>query len=580
MTDASYSTDRDRVVERWQDGSFTADLSQIHWMASPIVRQYLNRRASGDPNCDWLTWMLGRYISHRSHRVLVLGCGDGWLERAIAHHWWIERIDAFDVAAGAVERAAAEATRLGFDKIHYGVRDLNRETLPEGPYELIIAHSVIHHIENLELFYGELHRVLADDGLLLVNEYVGPKRFQFTDRQMDVMNGLFTSLPARYHHGMLCGNDYPRKERPSVEEMIATDPSEAVRSDEILGFLGRNFEVLDTIDYGGTLLHHLLYDVVQNFSMETAADRAMVELLCVVEELLIVKSGMFSDFQIIAAAKRRLEPTAIIHIDPLADDTPCPPDPFEPLARLARWLLPRPVATGSVMARSRPAREEHSRQLTGDGSADWVQWVLASTGKPDLSVQIVARYGDDLARRLATDRVVRRVTLGPASAPNDKHDVVLGLGDAQDAAELAALFGAVAPGGTVAWIGRVAAPRPPQWLVRVVDKLIEVMPARWHRSPGLPSRLRRALALCGQEGVSADAAVAVMARHATTVEAHPISSQLTELLLSGCTLPAEPADESEDGLLRLLVASEVQLLRTRTVSPTIVLFIARNCSGG
>jgi SAM-dependent methyltransferase len=578
MTDPGYSTALDRVVERWQDRAFTADLSQIHWMASPVVCQYLNRRASGSPDCDWLTSMFSRYIHDRGHRVLVLGCGDGWLERAIARHWWIERIDAFDVATGAVERAAAEAKRLGLEKIRYGVRDLNVEPVPGGPYELIIAHSVIHHIENLEFFFEGLRGALADDGILLVNEYVGPKRFQFTERQMDIINALFTALPATYRKGRVGGNVYPRKERPTVEEMIATDPSEAVRSDEILGFLARNFELLDTIDYGGSILHHLLYDVVPNFSMDRAADRAMVETLCLVEEALTVKGGLFADFQILAAAKGPLAPRSPLRPEPLGSDRPAPADRWEPLARIARRIRPSRPLNGPPVVASRPAREELSRQLTGDTQADWIQWVLASAGRDDLSVMVAGDGGDELAARLESDPLVRRVTCGRPGRSSVRHDIVFGWNVEWNDASAAALASVVSPGGTIAFVSRVGAGRAPEWLVGLANRLVELAPPAWRRASGFRGRLRHALALGPGDAPNLAAITGTLARFAGSVEVHPLASQLTELLLAACAFPAKPADEAEEGLARLLVAADLQLVAARVVEPTVALVVARGCS--
>jgi hypothetical protein len=69
---------------RWNDGNFTGNLNAMVWMASATVRRYLHTLVSGNPECDWLTWVRVNHLPPRMDRVLVLGAGSGWLERALA----------------------------------------------------------------------------------------------------------------------------------------------------------------------------------------------------------------------------------------------------------------------------------------------------------------------------------------------------------------------------------------------------------------------------------------------------------------------------------------------------------------
>ena len=175
MTDAAAER---KVSERWSDERFTAELEHIFWMASRAVRDHLNRRVSGDPRCDWLTWFLGAYAGRRRlrggrRRFLVLGCGSGWLERRLTEWPTVGSIDAQDVAEGAVRAAEAKARSLGLDTIRYQVANLDRDALPERAYDVVVAHSVIHHVERLERALDQIASSLRPGGVLALNEYVG-----------------------------------------------------------------------------------------------------------------------------------------------------------------------------------------------------------------------------------------------------------------------------------------------------------------------------------------------------------------------------------------------------------------------
>src|SRR6185436_18852979 len=135
-------------------------------------------------------------------------------------------------------------------------------------YDVIVAHAVLHHVENLEHAFAQLRGALRANGTLIVNEYVGPKRFQFGDDVLRIINELLACLPSRLRRGAIDPRVYERRERPTVEQMIATDPSEAVRSDELVELVERDFCIVGERRIGGTILQHLLYDIAHNFRFD------------------------------------------------------------------------------------------------------------------------------------------------------------------------------------------------------------------------------------------------------------------------------------------------------------------------
>lgn len=276
----------------WNDAAFTQRLAHANWMANVAVLAHLNRRATGDPAREWMGSWARQWFVRDDTRVLVLGCGEGWLERSIAHWPFITHIDAVDFAAEAVQRARQVAP----EKVAYGVVDLNRDELPEGAYDIVIAHSVLHHVENLEHAYAQIERTLRADGTLIVNEYAGPNRFQFSDRVLEIMNALLRTL------------GYAERRRPGVEEMIANDPTEAVRAAELVEFTRRHFDVVDRRDIGGTILQHLLYEIALDFRWEVPRERAIVELLCEIEAMFVDAGDIPCDFVLLAARKRGAPP--------------------------------------------------------------------------------------------------------------------------------------------------------------------------------------------------------------------------------------------------------------------------------
>ena len=321
-------------------------------MANTAVLMHLNERATGDPARDWLSSWAHRWFVGEELRVLVLGCGEGWLERAVAEWPFVARIDAVDFAEHAVARAR-EAAR-GIAKISYGVVDLNRDRLERGAYDVIVAHSVLHHVENLEHAYAQIEGALRAEGTLLVNEYVGPNRFQYSDDVLAIINKLLACIGK------------PPKQRPGVEEMIANDPTEAVRSEELLAFTEKSFDVRERKNIGGTILQHLLYETIRDFRFEVPRERAILEILCTIEAMLVDEGRVPCDYVILAARKHgarveksmrpmppRAEGADDIERDPLWSATTKPATSNPRLARLA--LLAQQAARANLYEESRAA---------------------------------------------------------------------------------------------------------------------------------------------------------------------------------------------------------------------------------
>ena len=290
---------------RWNDSSFTTQLESLVWTASPIVRRYLHRVASGDPDCDWLTAVRYRYLAPVVRRALVLGCGSGWLERALATPGGgIQEIVACDVAIETVDRARARAESEGKGKIQYLVINLEHQELPEGRFDAIIANDVLHHITDLEGLYVRIHDALEPRGRFVFNEYVGPNRFQYDDERMELINRYFRLFPDNCRWDPVSNSCLWKRTRVDAKKLIEEDPTEAVRSEDVLPLAREAFEVVAEIPYGGGLLNPLLFGVVAGFEPGRPEHDRVLEILCAAEERLTAAGALEPDFHIFIGKRR------------------------------------------------------------------------------------------------------------------------------------------------------------------------------------------------------------------------------------------------------------------------------------
>lgn len=250
----------------------------LHWTHLPEVRAAINAKVSGDAGMSPLTWFFQSVAAERPlplDRVLVLGCGSGTLEREIAQAGWVREIVAIDLSAKALEGARAQAQAEGLSSIRYYQADMNRLPVGQPPFtpgcfDAVLGVSSVHHCANLSLLYRNIGALLMPGGWLFLDEYVGPNQFQWPDSQMHHLNQIARLLPdalMTLRDGG-CKRDF---RSPSVAEVVAVDPSEAICSSQLLPLLPEYFNAVHVRPYGGAILHMLLAGVAQNFSCEKGA---------------------------------------------------------------------------------------------------------------------------------------------------------------------------------------------------------------------------------------------------------------------------------------------------------------------
>lgn len=297
-----------KVSDVWsRDVEERAATEGWYWMAHPMVLARVNTLISGDPACD-AYGRLERLYRERgwilpiAHAV-SLGCGFGNLERDLMRRGWVDRMDAYDIAEGAIAEARRLAEQDGLHGIVYHVSDLDTLQLAPGSIDAVFAHSAVHHVERLEALYATVHAALKPNGVFHLHEYVGPTRFQWTDAQIALVNDFMDSLPPRLR-ALPSGLPKGRMSRPTVEHMIATDPSEAIRSAELVAALDPWFEIVEERRTGGALAHLALGDIAQNFNPDSAEDRAILQGLFATEDAAIASGLIGSDFAIVTAVPR------------------------------------------------------------------------------------------------------------------------------------------------------------------------------------------------------------------------------------------------------------------------------------
>jgi SAM-dependent methyltransferase len=292
-------------------------------------------------------------------RVLSLCCGFGHVERAFIRALpTIRSCIGIDIAPDAVVRAANIAAEEGLSAVlSYQVADLNSypwEAL--GTFDLVIANGALHHIRNLEDALSGIKCCLAPDGWLFASECIGPSYRDHPARQLELINAFFYLLPPAlrgrpatpFRHRqrllrslwiglrLLQGRvnvpahssatwSLPKRIAAQIGRVMRrsqpvdafdfgivhdsqkaflkrTDPSEGVRSAEIVPLLEATFSHVAVHQYGAALLAYMLDKVF--FDTYDPGNQLHVELferLCAIEAFYIEQGEVQPEYALLFA---------------------------------------------------------------------------------------------------------------------------------------------------------------------------------------------------------------------------------------------------------------------------------------
>jgi SAM-dependent methyltransferase len=296
-----------RVSAHWDQLAsehFKREMELAAWIGIPQVHLNFNYLMTGSRDVYWVVRLRERHFpSGDAGDALSLGCGDGHLDRIFKNCGFrFQSLTGIDLSPRAIERAQELAEQMELaPQIRYLAENLNQSRLPAAAFDFIYFFQSLHHIEALEHVLTECRRALRPGGVMMVNEFVGPSRFQWSARQVEMANGLITLLPDHLRRDLRTGRLKTTAICPTIDEMIAGDPSEAVRSAEIEPLLKEYFHVVDEWNWGGTLNYLVFENIAGNFNPEDMYHKSIIELLIHHENVLVREGILPSNFKVFVA---------------------------------------------------------------------------------------------------------------------------------------------------------------------------------------------------------------------------------------------------------------------------------------
>ncbi|USE79474.1 class I SAM-dependent methyltransferase [Cupriavidus gilardii] len=266
--------------------------------ALQTMHAYYNRLATGSASQHYLSYFHQKYLAGKQDiEIGSFGSGGGHLERTLVEMGFqAKSIQGYELNPTLVQSANEKAAAMGATHLSYQVADLNAPKLAPRSIDLGIFFHSLHHVTNLEICLGVVAEAIKDDGYLLIVDFVGKNYQQWSDEQIQYATDFLRILPAKYRLSMDGKLVKTKPRRPSIKEVIAGDPSEAVRSEDILVTLEQYFERLEFKSLGGSILNHVFDGIANNFDETKEGDVRLIHLLQGLEEWLESEGYISPDF--------------------------------------------------------------------------------------------------------------------------------------------------------------------------------------------------------------------------------------------------------------------------------------------
>jgi ubiquinone/menaquinone biosynthesis C-methylase UbiE len=100
-------------------------------------------------------------------RALEVGAGTGYFSLNLMRSGAIAELTCTDISTGMVEALNANAERLGLDNVRAIRADGESLPFPDGSFDLVLGHAVLHHLPDLDQAFAEFRRVLRPGGRIV-----------------------------------------------------------------------------------------------------------------------------------------------------------------------------------------------------------------------------------------------------------------------------------------------------------------------------------------------------------------------------------------------------------------------------
>ena len=243
------------------------NLKSANWSIVPKVIERCRLLITGGENISVEEFTVKHFFQDRKNlKMISLGSGTCSTEIKFAAFDIFEEILCIDIADKRLNSARKIAKENNLTNIKFEVNNVNDYNYPEKHYDIVFFSASLHHFKNVDNILGNLvKKTLKKDGLLIINEVVGPNRFQFPKHQIKAANDALLLVPKKFRKRFKLEIYKNKIYGSGLIRMIVADPSECVDSQNIIPSIRKYYKAIYEVGYGGNIIMPVLKDLGHHF---------------------------------------------------------------------------------------------------------------------------------------------------------------------------------------------------------------------------------------------------------------------------------------------------------------------------
>jgi SAM-dependent methyltransferase len=268
-----------------------SDRRAVAFWQSEIAQAHIRRRITGDEEVPPTRYFAGLLEeSVRDGTAVVLGGGDPSLAVELLREGACAKVAIIDDSQERLDYARARVPEDLRAKVDLTQADLLAYE-PEQPPTLVATVSALHRLPDPDAAVARITQWLAPGGLVYVDEFVGPDRFQWTERQIEIVNRLLACLPEELRRDLSTRGEIKKEiARPDPERFTRDHPNEAVAPTQIRPALDAHLDPITVKPYGGAIFHQLFARIMGNFARRPELVRLILEFDAILTDLEAIDS--------------------------------------------------------------------------------------------------------------------------------------------------------------------------------------------------------------------------------------------------------------------------------------------------
>lgn len=275
-----------RTKSAFNNSSFQSS----NFWSIPKVKERWNTLITGDKKQDYISYLINTTLKDKKDlKLLSIGSGISNTEIELAKNTHIfKKITCLDIAENLLEKASTSAKKQNLTNIEFIAKSIYDIHLNEQEFDVVFFKASLHHFDKIDSFLANrIKPLIKPNGLLIINEFVGATRHQFSKNQIAAINKAIALIPKKYRvrfKSRFLKNKY---RGVGTLRMKIADPSECVDSSSIMPSIHNHFNTVLEKPYGGNLLMSAFRDISHHFyDIDKEKQQILEEIFLLEDEFL------------------------------------------------------------------------------------------------------------------------------------------------------------------------------------------------------------------------------------------------------------------------------------------------------